>query len=222
MFYLFSQYWVWMVAAFILGGFIGWLTHISDNMNWFKGWVIWTCILSVIMIITVFFKIFNGRYELFIETTLLLFFSYIIGCWLFSFFKSKMFQTNLEKTHSVDSSQVIFADPAKILKNDDNHPGSKPAALATPINDKADDLKRIKGIGKQNEQRLNALGIWHFSQIAEWTSDQVSWVGSYLSFVGRIERENWVEQAKILAHGKETEFSKRVDAGEVPTSSNQA
>ena len=46
----------------------------------------------------------------------------------------------------------------------------------------------------------------------------MKWVEGYLSFRGRIGREDWVGQAKKLASGAETEFSKRVDAGEVESS----
>ena len=95
----------------------------------------------------------------------------------------------------------------------------KPTGLSAPRNGKADDLKRIRGIGKQNETRLQGLGIWHFDQIAAWSKKEVEWVGHFLAFPGRIEREDWVAQAKTLATGAETEFSKRVDKGEVATSS---
>ena len=97
--------------------------------------------------------------------------------------------------------------------------GARPAGLAAPREGTADDLKRIKGIGKLNEARLNALGIWHFDQIAAWSPENIAWAGSFLAFVGRIEREDWVGQAKILAAGGTTEFAARVEAGEVPTSS---
>ncbi len=96
--------------------------------------------------------------------------------------------------------------------------GSKPAGLATPRGGKADDLKRISGIGKQNEGRLHGLGIWHFDQIAQWSADEVKWVGGFLAFPGRIEREEWVRQAKVLGEGGETEFSRRADAGLVESS----
>ncbi len=96
--------------------------------------------------------------------------------------------------------------------------GIRPLALATPLGAEADDLKRIKGIGPQNEKRLNALGIFHFAQIAAWTAENARWAGSYLAFPGRIEREDWISQAEVLATGADTAFSKRVDAGEVPTS----
>jgi predicted flap endonuclease-1-like 5' DNA nuclease len=96
--------------------------------------------------------------------------------------------------------------------------GVKPTGLAAPIGGKADDLKRIKGIGKQNEGRLHGLGIWHFDQIAQWSAEEVKWVGAFLAFPGRIEREDWVGQAKILGAGGVTDFARRADAGEVATS----
>ncbi len=96
----------------------------------------------------------------------------------------------------------------------------KPVGLAAPRGGKADDLKRIRGIGKQNEGRLHGLGIWHFDQIAAWSKKEIEWVGHFLAFPGRIEREDWVPQAKVLATGAETEFSKRVDRGEVATSTD--
>ena len=96
--------------------------------------------------------------------------------------------------------------------------GKRPLGLAGPRGGTADDLKRIRGIGMQNEGRLHGLGIWHFDQIAAWTKEQVLWVGGYLAFPGRIDREDWIAQAKVLAKGLETEFSRRVDKGEVKSS----
>ena len=107
---------------------------------------------------------------------------------------------------------VIAAVPGE-----DKHPGARPEGLMTARDNRADDLKRIRGIGPQNEGRLHGLGIWHFDQIGAWTPENVRWVGSYLAFPGRIDRETWVEQAKVLATGGDTEFSRRVRAGKVAT-----
>ncbi|MBS0233088.1 MAG: hypothetical protein JSR99_06345 [Proteobacteria bacterium] len=82
----------------------------------------------------------------------------------------------------------------------------------------ADDLKRIRGIGVLIEKRLNAIGVRRYEQIANWTSGDIDRVSRLLEFKGRIERESWVEQARILASGGQTEFSRRVDRGEVDTS----
>lgn len=83
--------------------------------------------------------------------------------------------------------------------------GERPPALPGPRAGGADDLRRIKGIGPQNATRLNALGIYHFDQIAAWTPVEVRWVGAYLAFPGRIEREDWIAQATALAAGDRTE-----------------
>lgn len=81
-----------------------------------------------------------------------------------------------------------------------------------------DDLKRIRGVGVLIEKRLNAIGITRYDQIANWTSGEIDRVSQVLEFKGRIEREGWVEQARILLNGGQTEFSRRVDRGEVDTS----
>ena len=80
-----------------------------------------------------------------------------------------------------------------------------------------DDLKRIRGIGVLIENRLNGMGVTDYEQIANWTAADIERVSQSLDFKGRIERENWVEQARILASGGATEFSRRVDRGEMDT-----
>ncbi|MFV0369944.1 MAG: hypothetical protein ACK5KM_15955, partial [Hyphomicrobiaceae bacterium] len=81
--------------------------------------------------------------------------------------------------------------------------------------DMVDDLKRIRGVGVLIEKKLNSLGITAYEQIANWTADDIAHVSEVLDFRGRIERENWVEQARILSAGGQTEFSRRVDRGEL-------
>jgi NADH-quinone oxidoreductase subunit E len=94
--------------------------------------------------------------------------------------------------------------------------GTRPASLDAPRAGKADDLKKIKGVGPKLEALLHMLGFYHFDQVASWTKEEVSWVDRNLEgFEGRVSRDNWVEQAKLLAEGKETEFSARVKKGEV-------
>ena len=96
--------------------------------------------------------------------------------------------------------------------------GSGAAELASEPPENADDLKRIRGIGVLIEKRLNALGVATYDQIAKWTAADIDRVSDSLDFKGRIERENWIEQARILASGGNTEFSRRVDKGEVDSS----
>jgi predicted flap endonuclease-1-like 5' DNA nuclease len=96
--------------------------------------------------------------------------------------------------------------------------GSEPAAAPADAPRPGDDLKRIRGVGVLIEKKLNALGVSRYDQIANWTAADIERFSEKLDFKGRIERENWVEQARILSAGGQTEFSQRVDRGEVESS----
>jgi len=76
--------------------------------------------------------------------------------------------------------------------------GIKPISYPAPKNGVADDLKKIQGIGIKVENALYETGIFHYSQIANWSNDNIEWVENYLNAHGRIKRENWIFQAKAL------------------------
>ena len=86
---------------------------------------------------------------------------------------------------------------------------TRPEGLAAPQGE-ADDLKLIRGVGPKLEDLLNRLGFWHFRQIAAWGPDEVAWVDHNLEgFRGRVTRDEWVKQAKVLSDGGDTAFSSR-------------
>tara|TARA_R110002124_G_scaffold100107_9_gene246644 strand:- start:2671 stop:3834 length:1164 start_codon:yes stop_codon:yes gene_type:complete len=62
-----------------------------------------------------------------------------------------------------------------------------------------DDLKQISGVGPVLETKLHEIGIRKFSQIANFSADDITKVDDALAFKGRIDRDNWVEQATTLA-----------------------
>ena len=74
---------------------------------------------------------------------------------------------------------------------------NRPEAMEKPAT--PDDLKQISGVGPKLEETLNILGIYKFAQIAAWKKAECDWVDGYLKFKGRIERDQWVKQAKSLA-----------------------
>jgi predicted flap endonuclease-1-like 5' DNA nuclease len=78
-----------------------------------------------------------------------------------------------------------------------------PQGLPAPDGE-PDDLKRISGIGPGIEKTLHELGVFHFHQIAAFTPENVAWVNRRLRFKGRIEREDWIGQARTLAAGGDT------------------
>jgi len=65
-----------------------------------------------------------------------------------------------------------------------------------------DDLKLISGVGPVLEEKLNSVGIYRFEQIANWSERNMQEFDELLSFKGRIEREEWLKQAKTLHEEK--------------------
>lgn len=117
------------------------------------------------------------------------------------------------------AAQAAKAEPAPAATAADLPPVSadgKPPTLDKARDGGADNLKEIKGVGPKLEQLLNKMGFFHFDQIAVWREKEIAWVDENLEgFKGRVTRDDWVAQAKILAEGGETEFSKKVDKGGV-------
>lgn len=75
-------------------------------------------------------------------------------------------------------------------------------AEAAPAPEAADDLGRIKGVGPKLKALLTSLGVTTYAQIAAWTDEDIARIDAQLgTFAGRAKRDNWVEQAKLLASG---------------------
>ncbi|EJC78834.1 NADH-quinone oxidoreductase, E subunit [Rhizobium leguminosarum bv. trifolii WSM2297] len=100
---------------------------------------------------------------------------------------------------AVKAEAAAAAKPALTDKN-------RPAGIEKPA--APDDLKMISGVGPKIEATLNEIGIFTFSQVAGWKKAEREWVDGYLNFRGRIERDDWVKQAKALAKGGEAEYIK--------------
>ncbi|MBT8459955.1 MAG: NADH-quinone oxidoreductase subunit NuoE [Boseongicola sp.] len=83
--------------------------------------------------------------------------------------------------------------------------GTKPEGLSEARDGNADDLKRIKGVGPKLEKLLNSLGFFHFDQVANWSAEEIAWVDDNLEgFKGRVTRDEWVAQAKVLTNEADT------------------
>jgi NADH-quinone oxidoreductase subunit E len=96
--------------------------------------------------------------------------------------------------------KIPAAKPAKPSLKDKNRPAGidRPAAV--------DDLKLISGVGPKIETTLHSLGIFTFAQVASWKKAERDWMDGYLAFSGRIDRDDWVGQAKALAKGGVAEY----------------
>lgn len=77
-----------------------------------------------------------------------------------------------------------------------------PFAITTDPDVRPDDLLRIKGVGPKLARILMDMGITHYSQIADWSVSDIAAVDQRLGvFSGRIGRDNWIEQARLLDAG---------------------
>tara|TARA_R110002124_G_scaffold10096_17_gene50985 strand:+ start:1057 stop:1641 length:585 start_codon:yes stop_codon:yes gene_type:complete len=98
-----------------------------------------------------------------------------------------------------ETAPLRQARPAATPVGDGTQSVPKPSSMARPRPGGADNLKQIKGVGPKIERALNGLGIYHFDQIAAWSSANIEWVDKQLTLRGRITRERWVAQAAGFA-----------------------
>ena len=103
----------------------------------------------------------------------------------------------------------------KPTKKTDETPKPKPKPSGK------DELQRISGIGPKINGQLNKMKITTFAQIAAWKKADIEKVNEQLKFKGRIEREEWVPQAKLLAAGKEAALEKKYGTGGMKNSAGQ-
>ncbi len=132
-----------------------------------------------------------------IELGILLLAAFVAGCLGGTIARSLSRKFTAGRTSGIGLARAVTSEPLTstgIVDFDD-----RPDGLSGPRLGKADDLKRINGIGPRIEALLNNLGIYHFDQIAQWDERNVEWIDTNLSFYGRVTREAWIQQAADLA-----------------------
>ncbi len=99
----------------------------------------------------------------------------------------------------VDAPPAAKRDPDPVVKVSDGN---------------GDDLTRIKGVGPKLAATLESLGVTSFAQIAAWDDAEIDRIDAQLGrFEGRIRRDDWTGQARLLAEGKDAEFTGKYGAG---------
>jgi predicted flap endonuclease-1-like 5' DNA nuclease len=79
--------------------------------------------------------------------------------------------------------------------------------------EEADDLTMISGIGGWIKEKLNVLDIYTFRQISNFNEEDIDTVTDAIEyFPGRIERDEWIQQAQefVRIKGKKTDLLKRI------------
>ena len=94
---------------------------------------------------------------------------------------------------SVEPEPAASPEPALIETS------PEPSPKAEDAEGEPQDLTKINGLGPKAAERLNELGVVRYAQIASWSEADIERFDGLTNARGRIERSNWVEQAKILA-----------------------
>lgn len=113
-------------------------------------------------------------------------------------------RTVAKKTQAAPSAAEKPAAKAKAAPAPSLDDKNRPAGIEKPA--EPDDLKLISGVGPKIEGILHSLGIYTWAQVAAWKKAEREWVDNYLKFKGRIDREDWVKQAKALIKGGVEEY----------------
>ncbi|QRM55013.1 hypothetical protein [Sinorhizobium sp. BG8] len=107
---------------------------------------------------------------------------------------------NAPRTEQVTATQkVVRAKPRSARIEMKKAPAAAAASAATA--EAVDDLKLISGVGPKLEQVLNGMGIRRYADIAAWSELDVAKIEGELGIEGRIARDGWVEQARVLGQG---------------------
>ncbi len=153
-------------------------------------------------------------------------FVFMLGAFLIGFFfgkkSNRRVKTLVKKENDINDIETIFSeikpDIIKIIeKHKDKKTESNPVLEITKkmkLNFDAigysdalnkDDLTMIDGLSPFIEDKLNQLGIYSYNQISRFTKEDIETVTHLIEyFPGRIERDNWVGQAKALENKKAT------------------
>ncbi|GLU26982.1 endonuclease [Brucella sp. NBRC 12950] len=104
----------------------------------------------------------------------------------------------------VADEQALVEEAFAVVEDPD-----RPELLDAPIRGKPDNLTAINGVGKAVEGMLQQLGVFHYAQIAKWSTDEAAWIERRIGFAGRVSREGWIAQAGKLVETSPSGTSKR-------------
>jgi branched-chain amino acid transport system ATP-binding protein len=96
---------------------------------------------------------------------------------------------------AASDARVVASEPA----------GNPPGWLLAKPSGPKDALSRIRGLGRATELRLNALGVFHFSQLSNMTEEDAEWLAARIQVPSeRMQRERWASQAQALESQRKT------------------
>lgn len=118
--------------------------------------------------------------------------------------------TEEEETRSAPQSLADAGnDPWRVVPTDNPAPHMDVADPASP-DGSGSDLTRLKGVGPKLALRLNELSVTRIEQVAAWGDADIDRIDRELGrFQGRIRRDDWVGQARLLAAGDRAGFEEK-------------
>lgn len=127
--------------------------------------------------------------------------------------KAKAEKAPKAKAEKVKKVKAENAPKAKVEKAKAQAAPKAKAAKPAPVSSIPENLELIKGLGPKVNTLLKGLGVTSFAQVASWTAADVSKIDAQLgAFAGRITRDNWIDQAQLLAAGDVAGFQKKYGA----------
>ncbi|MEM6827298.1 MAG: helix-hairpin-helix domain-containing protein [Pseudomonadota bacterium] len=111
---------------------------------------------------------------------------------------------------AVPNTPAPAPTPVPVAEPAPEPPAVEGAPKPVPTVAPSDDLRQIKGVGPKLVNMLHEQGVTSFAQIAAWTESDIAEIDPKLGrFSGRIERDQWVEQAKLLISADTSAFSEK-------------
>ena len=127
--------------------------------------------------------------------------------------KAKAEKAPKAKAEKVKKAKAENAPKAKAEKAKAQAAPKAKAAKPAPVSSIPENLELIKGLGPKVNTLLKGLGVTSFAQVASWTAADVSEIDAQLgAFAGRITRDNWIDQAQLLAAGDVVGFEQKYGA----------
>lgn len=226
--YLLTLGWPWFAGACALGALVGFATtRTAKDAPFSGGWVVLLLVAALAAGVAVSSAgIMAGREAATFDIGLLAAFAYVVGVAAGSALKATAPATATRPRKppvvvvrgaapapvakpqaaappAVDAAARSTAQGAKGVGAVSRAlPGAPPPVLAAPRG-AADDLSRIKGLGPKSVEKLNALGVFHYDQIAAWNLDNAKWIGAAINAIGRVERDKWIQQARTLVDSRQ-------------------
>lgn len=224
--YLLTLGWPWFASAFAVGALVGFVSFTRARDAHFSGG--WIIVVGVFALAAAFAasggQLLSGRNALTLDIAFLAGLAYAVGLPAGGFLKALGGGETTPRRPRAALAPIIVAPPQRAAPAPVRAPptapqsapkaqpapartararkggaaGVRPDTLDAPRNGVPDDLSRIKGLGPKSREKLNALGVFHYDQIAAWNLDNARWIGAAIGAPGRVERDKWIQQARAL------------------------